>query len=58
MVDLPRLDAAIIVYRNGGLPFVLEEGSDSSTPQDAPLLGKYELVGPVGAETPVYIPAL
>jgi hypothetical protein len=57
VVDLPHLDATITVFRNGGPPFVLAADVEPGAEQDANLLGRYELVGPIGPETPVYIPA-
>jgi hypothetical protein len=56
MIQLPRLDTRITVYRNGGPPFVVTDGADAPRLDEARVLGIYELVGPVGPETPVYVP--
>jgi hypothetical protein len=53
-VRLPRLEDRIKVFRNGGPAFGL--GVSDPEPAHAELVGVYELVGPVGPETPVYIP--
>ena len=55
-VDLQRLASTVVVYRNGGRPFGLDE--DASVPDSAVTLGVYELVAPIGPETPTYVPAV
>jgi hypothetical protein len=54
ILELSALVPKITVFQNGGPAFALaaDEGSAAG---DARRLGGYELVGPVGPETPVYV---
>jgi hypothetical protein len=48
LVQVPRLEDQISVYRNGGPPSSVGSGPGA-------FVGTYELVGPVGPETPIYV---
>jgi hypothetical protein len=56
IIGLEQLSSTITVYQNGGLPFAAEYQDEATAPADARRLGIYELVGPIGPDTPVYIP--
>jgi hypothetical protein len=57
MIMLPQLSPTITVYRNGGEPFVPCGDEHPSASAGALLIGSYDLVEPVGPDTPVYIPS-
>lgn len=54
-IELEDLPARISVYRNGGGPVAVAGDPDASPHPGHVLLGVYDLVGPVGPETPVYV---
>jgi hypothetical protein len=54
-IRLRVLDPQIAVFRNGGPPFALPPGDMPDAESHASYLGIYELVGPLGPETPVYV---
>lgn len=46
----------ISVYRNGGSAFGQPGDPAGDNADGAELIGIYDLVGPVGPETPIYVP--
>jgi hypothetical protein len=54
-VALSGFDPRIKVFRNGGPAFGVPE--DEPEPWDADMIGVYEMAAPLGAETPIYVPA-
>jgi hypothetical protein len=56
VLELPRLVPRISVYRNGGAPFAVPGDPTTAGREEPTLVGVYDLVEPVGPETPVYIP--
>lgn len=52
-IEVPSLDPAIRVYQNGGLPFALPV--EAKPPSDVAFLGTYDMVGPIGPDTPTYV---
>ena len=54
LVELDELAPRISIYRNGGAP-VAVEGHQGAPGEEQMLLGTYELVEPVGPETPIYV---
>jgi hypothetical protein len=53
-VEMADLHDVITVARNGGAPFVMDSSVAVDT-GDIRSLGRYELVGPIGPDTPVYV---
>jgi hypothetical protein len=54
-IRLEKLDDQIAVFQNGGAPFSVPPGSEPEHGAGTSFLGIYELVGPLGPETPVYV---
>jgi hypothetical protein len=52
-VFVDELRSEICAYQNGGAAFAADEGAE--LPTGTVCLGHYELVGPLGPETPVYV---
>lgn len=52
-VELPSFEPRICVYRNGGAPFALSP--EATPPGDVALLGEYDIVEPLGPDTPTYV---
>jgi hypothetical protein len=52
-VEVPSLDSTIRVYQNGGHPFALPV--EQKPPSDVSFLGTYDIVGPIGPDTPTYV---
>jgi hypothetical protein len=52
-VELASLEPTISVYQNGGAPFALPEHEPQ--PADVAWLGRYDLVGPLGPDVPIYV---
>jgi hypothetical protein len=55
VIRLPSLAPSITVFQNGGAPFAVADTDQATPVEDARRLGEYELVGPLGPETPVYV---
>lgn len=55
-VRLSQLEPRISVYRNGGPAFAIAGHPASDEVNGAPLIGIYDLVGPIGPEVPIYVP--
>jgi hypothetical protein len=45
----------VTIFRNGGPPFAVSGVVEATDHPEATRLGVYELVGPVGPDTPVYV---
>jgi hypothetical protein len=54
-VALAGLDERIKVFKNGGPAFGVRLSEPD--PANAELIGIYEMAGPLGPETPIYVPA-
>lgn len=54
VIQLSALAPRITVFQNGGPAFAVA-ADDGAAVRDAHRLGGYELVGPLGPETPVYV---
>jgi hypothetical protein len=54
-IGLQEFEPQVTVFRNGGPPIVESGDVDASQHPDAAYLGVYELAGPIGPETPIYV---
>ena len=56
-IKLDSLTPQVTVFRNGGPPFAVPGVVVGGEHPDAVHMGVYELVGPAGPDTPVYVPS-
>jgi hypothetical protein len=54
-IELDRFDPRVSVFRNGGPPFAVPGQVDPAEHKDAVFIGVYDLVDPLGPDTPIYV---